>query len=204
MDFSDLQQSWQAQAAPAAVAASPAAAPASLLAETERLHRFGRRRNWQGTALIAGALACFVGAQLLRGRFYTALQWVGLALLCATLLGFVAATWWGTTLRVAAQPGLDSRAYLAASLRAFRFRRTGLLWLGIPYTLGFGSGLILWNLPHFQAAVPSDYWLLGLGLPLLVGLALVSRQIGLRRYEREFGATERALTRWQHALLAES
>lgn len=206
MDFSELQQSWQAQAAPPAAPAGPATEAASLLAETERLHHFGQRRNWLGTILITGALACFVGAQLLRGRIHTSLQWLGLGVLSVTMLGFIAAMWWGTTLRAAARPGLNSRAYLAASLRAFRFRRTVLLWLGIPYVLGIGSGLILWNLPHFQAVAPYPYeeWLPTLGLPLLLLLSLWSRAVGLRKYEQQFGPTERALAHWQRELLAEN
>ena len=198
MDFSELQHSWQRQAAPP-VTPHASAATDSLLAETQRLHRFGRRRNRLGTGLIGLALACFLGGQLLRDRPHTPLQYAGLALLAGTLLGFVALAWWGTGLRRAAQPGLDSRTYVRASLRAFRFRRGALLWLGIPYALGFGAGLVLWNLPHFRAAVPSDWWLLGLGLPVLAGLALAGRAVGLRRYEQKFGPTERELERWQAA-----
>lgn len=201
MNFSDLQQSWQQQAAPAAGQTSEAA---PLLAETERLHRFGRRRNRLSTGLTALALACFLVGQLLRATLPTPLQWLGLALVAATLLGFLAAMWWGTALREAAQPGLDSRAYLGAALRAFRFRRTVLLWLSIPYALGFGASLLLWTLPRLAITGLAGWWKVALALALLVSAALLGRRVGLRKYEAQFGTTERALAYWQQKLLAES
>lgn len=204
MNFSDLQQSWQQQASPPPAAGAPPAATASLLAETERLHRFGRRRNWLATGLLGLALVCFLAGQLLGEGSHSPLQFVGLALLTCTLLGFLGLMWWGTALRAAARPGLDSRTYLQASLRAFRFRRRVLLWLGIPYVLGFGVGLMLWNLPRLGLTGPADWWKAALALAVLLGAALVGRRVGLRRYEQEFGPTERALDRWQRELFAES
>lgn len=205
MDFSDLQQSWQAQAAPVAVPGPPQAGKAaSLLAETERLHRFGRRQNWLGTALVALALVSLLGPTLFGQQPLAPLQWGGFSLLLLTMGSYVAAIWRGTTLRQTAQPGLDSRAYVQASLRVFRFRRTQLLRLSLPYVLGLGGGLLLLQFPHFQANGHLSWGRLGLWVALLLLLALAGRYAGLRRYEREFGPTERALARWQQTLLAES
>jgi|GEM_PF-3496411 len=49
MDFSELQQRWQVQAAPSAGSVSETA---SVLAEMRRLHRASRRRNWLVTLLL--------------------------------------------------------------------------------------------------------------------------------------------------------
>lgn len=202
MDFSELQQSWQQQAAPLPAAASPTGA-ASLLAETERLRRFGRRRNWLGTALLLLAVGSFTVSQLLDDHPRTALQYAGLALLDGTLLGYVALMWWGTALRQAARPDLSSRAYVQAALRAFRFRRGPLLWLAVPYAVGFGTGLLLWNLPRLGLHGASDWWKPALTLTVLLGVALLGRRTGLRKYEQQFGPAERALARWQQELLVQ-
>lgn len=196
MDFSALQQSWQAQAAPPA---SPPTHTTSLVAETQRLHRFGQRRNRLATVLMLLALCSFAASRLLAGGPLPPRQWWGLGLIALTLLGFIGAMWWGTALRRAAQPDASSQAYLRASLRAFRFRRGTLLWLAVPYALLLSVGLLLLQWPRFHISGAADWWKAGLWVAVFVGAALVGRRVGLRRYEREFGAAERTLQQWQNA-----
>lgn len=199
MNFSDLQQSWQQQASPLATPGSPAAATASLLAETDRLHRLSRRRNALSTILLVLSLSSFVVSRLLALGPGTAVQLAGLLILAGTLLGLVGALWWGTTLRQAAQPGLASQAYVRASLRVFRFRRTIFRWLAVPYLVLLGAGTLLLFWPRFHVQGLADSWKIGLWLALFGGIGLVCRYYGLRRFEREFGPTERELHRWATA-----
>ncbi|RSK50856.1 hypothetical protein [Hymenobacter rigui] len=197
MDFQELQRSWQQQTAPAASTPEVGTSASGLLAETQRLHRLGQRRNWLASVLIGSALLIELAVPVLTGHLRTPVQYAGVVLLTLTLVGYVALMWWGTTLRRAARPDLDSRAYLQAALRTFRFRRTTLLWLAIPYALGFGAGIWLLNKDRLMYA---PVWQPVLGMVLLVGAALWGRQVALRRHEQQFGETERQLLHWQQAL----
>lgn len=196
MDFSALQQSWQAQAAPPAGSLSHTA---TLLAETQRLHQFGRRRNRLATILLLLALSSFAASGLLTAGPLPPRQWWGLGLIALTLLGFIGAMWWGTALRRAVQPDATSQAYLQASLRIFQFRRGVLLWLAVPYALLLSVGLLLLHWPRFHISGAADWWKAALWVAVFVGGALLGRRVGLRRYEREFGAAERTLQQWQLA-----
>jgi hypothetical protein len=197
MDFQQLQRSWQQQAAPfVPVANTPATTP-GLLAETQRLHRLGRRSNGLASILIGLAYVLLIGPAALQYHSLVPLQAIGLGLLTLTLLGYVALMWWGTALRRAARPDLNSQAYLQASLRAFCFRRTTLLWLAVPYALGLGVGLWLLNAHRLTYA---PLWQPVLAFFLLLSSALWGRRVALRRYERQFGETERQLLHWQQAL----
>ncbi|WP_151085914.1 hypothetical protein [Hymenobacter baengnokdamensis] len=202
MDFSDLQQSWQQQSGPLPATSVPAAT-ASLLAEAERLHRFGRRRNWLATGLLLLSLGGFVVSRLLTSGPPVLTQLWGLLLLAGTLLGFIGGMWWGTTLRQAAQPGLASQAYVQASLRVFRFRRAIFRWLAVPYVLLVGVGGLLLYWPRFHVHELADSWKIALWLAVFGGIGLVCRHFGLRRYEREFGPAEQELHHWATAWLEE-
>ncbi|MCA8833170.1 hypothetical protein [Hymenobacter pini] len=197
MDFQELQRSWQQQTAPAASVPPEGTSTSGLLAETRRLHRLGQRRNWLASVLIGLAYILLIGPAILQYPSLAPLQASGLGLLTLTLLGYVALMWWGTALRRAARPDLDSQAYLQACLRTFRFRRTTLLWLAVPYVLGLGVGLWLLN-EHRLTYAP--LWQPLLALVLLVGGALWGRRAALRRYEQQFGQTERQLLNAQQAL----
>jgi len=193
MDFSELQQRWQAQAAPSVDSASKTA---SVLAEMRRLHRAGRRRNWLVTLLLL-SLGGFSASPFLVERAPSYVQILGLMLLAVTLLAFIATVWWGTTLRQAVQPGANSQAYIQASLQAFRFRRTIFNWLAVPYVVLLGAGALLLHWPRIHITGLFDWWKLALLMAAFVSLGLVCRRIGLRQYEREFGFAERAVEHWQ-------
>lgn len=198
MDFSELQQRWQQQTAPPLAAGSRAASRDSLLAETERLHRLGRRKNQLATALLAVSLLAFVLAQFLSDdapRVPTE-HW-GLILLNLDLVAFVAAVWWGTSLRRAISPSLDSRAYIQASLRAFRFRAWMLTWLAVPYMLLLGLGLALLRWHRWSHTPNFDGWDILYWVLIFVSAALTGRYFGLRKYHRLFGPTVRALEQWE-------
>ena len=105
MDFSELQQRWQAQAAPSAGSASETA---SVLAEMCRLHRASRRRNGLVTLLLLVSLASFLVSRFLTKASPSQAQIWGLLRLVGTLLALIAVMWWGTTLRQATQPGANS------------------------------------------------------------------------------------------------
>jgi len=199
MDFSELQQRWQQQAAPPLATGSRAAGPASLLAETERLHRLGRRKNQLATALLAVSLLAFLLAQLLADdapRVPTE-HW-GLILLNLDIVAFVAAVWWGTSLRRAISPSLDSRAYVQASLRAFRFRAWMLTWLAVPYALLLGLGLALLRWHRWSHTPNFDGWDMLYWVLIFVSAALIGRYFGLRKYHQLFGPTVRALEQWEN------
>lgn len=196
MDFSELQQRWQAHAAPSAGSASETA---SVLAEMRRLHRASRRRNWLIKLLLLLSLASFLVSRFLSEASPSQAQIWGLLLLAVTLLTFIAVMWWGTTLRQAAQPGVNSQAYIQASLRTFRFRRTIFNWFAVPYLVLIGVGVMLLHWPSFHVNGLADWWKLTLWMAVFVTLGLVSRQVGLRRYKREFGPAERVVEHWQIA-----
>lgn len=198
MDFSDLQQSWQQQAGPLPAPGGPAATT-SLPAETERLHRLGRQHKYLSTSLLLLSLGGFVVAQLLGSKPLAAIQLWGFLLVAGTLLALMGAMWWGTTLRQAAQPGLASQAYVRASRRVFRFRRTIFRWLAVPYLLLLGLGCLLLFWPRFHVQGPADSWKIALWLAVFGLVGLLCRRFGLRRYEREFGAVERQLHHWAAA-----
>ena len=115
------------------------------------------------------------------------------------LLAIIVVMWWGTALRQAAQPGANSQAYTQASLRAFRFRRTIFNWFAVPYLAPIGVGVMLLHWPRFHVNGLADWWKLALWMVAFVTLGLVSRRVGLRRYECEFGPTERVVEHWQIA-----
>ena len=206
MEFSDLQHSWQQQAAPPAAPAAPVDTPATLLAETQRMHRFSQRRNKLTTKLLLFALGLFFISQLIHSHNepLTPARYAGLALLSVNILGFLGLTWRGTTLRQAVQPGLDSRAYVRASLRAFRFRRTALLWLALPYAVLLSVGLLLLSWLHLQVTGWADWWKVALWMGVFLGMVLVGRFVGLRKYEREFGSIVRKLEHWAAAWAEEA
>ena len=198
MDFSELQQRWQQQAAPSLASGSRAANPASLLAETERLHRLGRRKNQLATALLALSLLAFLVAQLLPDdapRVPTE-HW-GLILINLDIVAFVAAMWWGTRLSQAISPSLDSRAYVRASLRAFRFRAWMLTWLAVPYALLLGLGLALLRWHRWSHTPDFDGWEMLYWTLIFLSAASVGRYFGLRKYQQLFGPTVRALEQWE-------
>lgn len=198
MDFSELQRSWQQQAAPPLAPGSRATNPAALLAETERLHRLGRRKNQLATALLTLSLLAFLVAQLLADdvpRVPTE-HW-GLILLNLDIVAFVAAMWWGTSQRRAIRPSLDSRAYVRASLRAFRFRAWMLTWLAVPYALLLGLGLALLRWHRWSHAPGFDGWDILYWVLLSLSAAFVGRYFGLRKYRQLFGPTVRALEHWE-------
>ena len=175
-------------------------APATLLAETQRLHRYAQQRNKLSTRLLLFSLSIFCSSQLLRQLHrgpLEAARWGGLLLLSIAMLGFIGLTWWGTSLRQSVQPGLASRAYVQASLRAFRFRRNALVWLVVPYAALLSIGLLLLNWLHFSVSGLADWWKVVLWVGTFVALALVGRFFGLRKYEREFGPTVCELERWE-------
>lgn len=200
MDFSELQQSWQQQAAPPLAPGGRAANQASLLAETERLHRLGRRKNQLATALLTLSLLAFLAAQLLPADApgVPTKHW-GLLLLNLDIVAFVAAMWWGTSLSRAINPSLDSRAYVRASLRAFRFRAWMLTWLSVPYALllGLGSALLRWH--RWSHAPGIDGWYIYCWGLFFLGAAFVGRYFGLRKYHQLFGPTVRELEKWEAA-----
>ena len=196
MDFSELQQRWQAQAAPSA---GPASETASVLAEMHRLHRAGRRRNGLVTLILMLSLSTFVASPFLAEAPSSPAQLGGLLLLAFTLLALIVVMWWGTTLRQAAQPGANSHAYIQASLRTFRFRRTIFKWFAAPYLALIGMGILLLHWPRFHINGLADWWKAALWMAAFVALGLVCRRVGLRRYERAFGPAERAVEHWQAA-----
>ena len=163
-----------------------------------RLHRASRQRNWLVTLLLLLSLASFLVSRFLTESPPSQAQIWDLLLLAVTLLTFIAVMWWGTTLRQATQPGANSQAYIQASLRAFRFRRTIFNWFAIPYLALIGVGVMLhWFRFHVNGL--ADWWKLASWMVAFVTLGLVSRRVGLRRYEREFGPAERVVEHWQIA-----
>lgn len=200
MDFSELQQSWQQQAAPPLATRNRAASPAPLLSEIERLHRLGRRKNLLATALFALSLLAFLLPQLLPDDTpRVPIEHGGLILLTLDMVAFVAALWRGTSLARAISPSLDSRAYVQASLRAFRFRAWLLTWLAVPYALllGLGVALLNWHRWHHPPGVDKGAMLTG--VLIFFSAALCGRYFGLRRYHQLFGPTVRALEQWEQA-----
>lgn len=113
--------------------------------------------------------------------------------MAGTLLALMGAIWWGTTLRRAAQPGLASPAYVRASLRVFRFRRTIFRRLAVPYLLLLGLGCLLLLWPRFHVQEPVDSWKMVLWLAAFGVVGMLAGTQGSRRYEREFGVAERQL-----------
>lgn len=190
MDFSTLQQSWQAQGG------LPPGVPAPLLlSDTQRLHRLSKRRNrWFALILVPYWLFLW---HLFQG-YAAPSQLVGEAILALALPLLTGVRWWGTTLRQAAQPGIASRAYVQASLRAFRFWHQTLHWLAVPYGLLLGLGWLLIKLPAIQTQAGA-WWQI---LFLLAGggaMGLVLRHFGLKKYQQEFGPTVQTLEYWQAA-----
>ena len=197
MDFSELQQHWQAQAASSANSA--ATETALVLAEMRRLHRAGRRRNWVVTLILLLSLGSFLASWFLSEGSPSPIQAWGLVLLAITLLGLIAVMWWGTTLRRAVQPGTNSEAYIQASLRTFRFRRTIFNWLAVPYVALLGMGMLLLVWPRLHIHGSADWWKLALWMAAFVAVGLICRRVGLRRCDRAFGPAERAVGHWQAA-----
>ena len=88
---------------------------------------------------------------------------------------------------------------MQASLRAFRFRRTALLWLALPYAVLSSVGPLLLSWLHLQVTGWADWWKVALWMGVFVGMALVSRSVGLRKYKWEFGSVVRKLEHWAAA-----
>ena len=168
-----------------------------VTSQLRRLRRASRRRNWLFTLLLLLSLASFLVSRFLTESPPAQAQIWGQLLLAVMLLALIVVMWWGTTLRQAAQPGANSKAYIQASLRAFRFRRTIFNWFAVPYLALIGVEVMLLHWPRFHVNGLADWWKLALWMAAFVTLGLVSRRVCLRRYEHEFGPAERVVEHWQ-------
>ena len=76
--------------------------------------------------------------------------------------------------------------------------------LALPYAVLLSVALLLLSWLHLHVTGWADWWKVALWMGVFVGVALLGRFVGLRKYEREFGSIVRKLEHWAAAWAEEA